>query len=132
MVTYVYEDEQVSVPSWVVDLESFRRWADSDDFPEKGRIWWLKGEVWVDMSKQQIFSHLAVKSEYNIVIGGMAKLEKRGLFFPDGLFFCNVHADIAGNPDGLYVSYKALESGNVRLIEGKQGGYLELEGSPDM
>jgi Uma2 family endonuclease len=32
----------------------------------------------------------------------------------------------------MYVSYKALESGEVRLIEGKQGGYLELEGSPDM
>jgi Uma2 family endonuclease len=62
----------------------------------------------------------------------MVKTEKRGLFLPDGLFFCNVHADIAGNPDATFVSYKALESDDVRLIEGKQGGYLELEGSPDM
>jgi len=27
MVTYVDEDVRVSVPGWVVDLESFRRWA---------------------------------------------------------------------------------------------------------
>jgi hypothetical protein len=58
MVTYVIEDERISVPSWVVDLGSFRRWAEGEDFPEKGRIWCLKGEVWVDMSKQQLFSHL--------------------------------------------------------------------------
>ncbi len=73
-VTYVYEDEQVSVPLWVVDLTSFRRWADSEEFPENGRIWWLKGEVWVDMSKQQILSHLAVKNEYNMIIGGMGRM----------------------------------------------------------
>jgi len=30
---------EVSVPSWVVDLESFRRWADADDFPDHARIW---------------------------------------------------------------------------------------------
>jgi hypothetical protein len=132
MVTYVYEDEQVSVPSWVVDLASFRRWADSNEFPENGRIWWLKGEVWVDMSRQQIFSHLAIKNEYAYVLTGLVKAGTPGLFLPDGLFLCNVHADIAGNPDGTFVSNKALESGDVRLIEGKQGGYLELEGSPDM
>ncbi len=54
------------------------------------------------------------------------------MFLPDGLFLCNVHADIAGNPDGTFVMNKALESGDVRLIEGKRGGILELEGSPDM
>ncbi len=132
MVTYVYEDELVSVPSWVVNLESFRRWVDSDDFPETGRIWWLKGEVWIDMSKEQLFSHLMMKNEFNMVIGRIAKEQDVGLYFPDGLFFSNVRADISGNPDATFVSNKALETGDARLIEGKEGGYVELEGSPDM
>jgi Uma2 family endonuclease len=132
MVTFVNESDRVSVPEWVVDLESFRRWADADDFPETGRVWYLKGEVWVDISKEQLFSHLAVKNEFNIVLGSLVKTGKLGLFFPDGLFFSNVHADIAGNPDGTFVSNDALQTGRVRLIEGKRGGYVEVEGSADM
>ena len=62
MVTVI--DGKISVPCWVVDIDSFRRWTDCDDFPTTGRVWWLCGEVWADMSKEQIFSHLAVKNEY--------------------------------------------------------------------
>src|SRR5690349_1237863 len=43
--------DHVDIPLWVIDLDSFRRWMDSDDFPEEGRINYIKGEVWVDMSK---------------------------------------------------------------------------------
>jgi Uma2 family endonuclease len=132
MVTIVNENEYVSVPEWVVDLDSFRRWADSDDFPETGRIWYIKGEVWIDMSREQLFSHLMLKNEFASILTGLIKTDKRGLFFPDGLFLSNVHADIAGNPDGTFISYKSLESGDVRLIEGKRGGFVEVEGSPDM
>jgi Uma2 family endonuclease len=133
MATFISEsDEEVRVPEWVVDLESFRRWADSDDFPEHGRIWFLKGEVWVDMSRAQLFRHLAVKNEFSRVISNLVVAGDLGLFLPDGLFLCNVHADIGGNPDGTYASAEAIESGRVRPIEGKGGGYVELEGSPDM
>jgi hypothetical protein len=38
MTTFIHEPVEVRVPGWVVDLESFRRWADADDFPEKGRL----------------------------------------------------------------------------------------------
>src|SRR2546427_6594037 len=85
-VTFVYESDQVTVPSWVVDLDSFRRWADADDFPEFGRIWYLKGQVWIDMSKEQIFTHVLVKGEFNRSLGGLVKAEESGLVFPDVLF----------------------------------------------
>lgn len=132
MITFVDEMNQVSVPSWVVDLESFRRWADAEDFPEQGRIWYLKGEVHVDMSKEQLFTHLAVKNEFAFVLTGLVKAGKLGSFFPDGLFLSNVAADIGGNPDGTFVATKTVESGQVRLIEGAEEGSVELEGSPDM
>ncbi len=122
----------MSVPAWVVDLETFRRWADCEDFPESGRICYLKGEVWVDMSMEQIFTHVRVKTEYATVIGRLEETEQLGMFFGDGLFLSNVPADIAVKPDGTFVSTEALQTERVRLVEGEEGGYVELEGTPDM
>jgi hypothetical protein len=131
MVTFIDETTQVSVPSWVTDLGSFRRWADSDDFPKEGRIGYLKGEVWVDMSKEQLFTHLAVKNEFNMVVGALVKTGQLGLYFPDGALLANVAADIACKPDATFVAAASLQD-RVRLIEGKDEGFVELEGSPDM
>ena len=36
MSTIVLEDTVVHIPPWVVDLASFRRWTELDEFPEKG------------------------------------------------------------------------------------------------
>jgi Uma2 family endonuclease len=131
MTTFVIESEQVSVPGWVQDLASFRRWADSDEFPETGRICYFDGEVWVDMSKEQIFTHVLVKTEIASVLGRLVKAAGLGLFLGDGAFLSNVDADIAVVPDALFVSTAAFQD-RVRLIEGKDEGYVELEGSPDM
>jgi hypothetical protein len=47
MSTIVIAD-QVRIPSWVSDQESFRRWSRSDDYPEKGWVSFRDGEIWVD------------------------------------------------------------------------------------
>jgi Uma2 family endonuclease len=132
MVTVIFESNEFSVPAWVGNLESFRRWADSEDFPEDRHICFLKGEVWVDMSKEQIFSHVLVKTEISAVLRGLVKAEQTGLFLGDGVFLANVVADIAVKPDGTFVSTDALSSGQVRLVEGADEGYVELEGTPEM
>ncbi len=131
MVTFVIESDQVSVPEWVTDLESFRRWADSDDFPETGRICYLNGEVWVDMSKEQVFTHVLVKTRISAVLSELVEEEELGLFLGDGILLSNVDADIAVNPDALFASTAALAD-RVRILEGKKEGHVELEGSPDM
>ena len=43
---------------------------------EKARIWFLKGNVWVDMSKEQIYTHVQVKTKYIIVLGGLVEAEQ--------------------------------------------------------
>jgi Uma2 family endonuclease len=131
VVTFVYESDRVSVPSWVTDLESFRRWADADDFPETGRICYLKGEVYVDLSKEQIFTHVLVKTRIAAALSNLVETEKLGLFLGDGALLSNVDADVAVIPDALFVSTDDLRD-RVRLLEGKDEGYVELEGSPDM
>ncbi len=133
MITVINEFNQVvSIPSWVVDLESFRRWVDADDFPEDGRTWFLQGEVWIDMSKEQIFTHLAVKREFFYVLTGLVKAGDLGLFLPVGLLLSNVVADISGKPDATFVSTASVEAKQVQLVEGWDGGFVEMEGTPDM
>src|SRR5205823_5487874 len=127
-----FHETAVRIPAWVVDRLSFRRWLNSDTFPEVGRIGFLAGEVWVDMSKEQIFSHNQIKQEFNLVLGSLAKQEKRGRYFPDGAYLSNALAEFTVQPDGTFVSWAALRTGRVRLVEGTRQGFLELEGSPDM
>jgi Uma2 family endonuclease len=132
MVTITDEIQSISVPDWVTDLEAFRRWTDSEDFPEDFEVWWLRGEVWIDVSKEQIFSHVLVKTRFTRVLDLLAVEQDRGIYLTDGVLLSNFAADISGNPDGLFLSADTLASDRVRLIEGKGGGYVELQGSPDM
>lgn len=130
--TFVLYDEFVSVPAWVDDLASFRRWAHSEEFPESGRICYLNGEVWVDMSKEQVFWHNQIKNEFAFVLTGLAKAGRRGRFFPDGVLLSNPRADFTSQPDGTFVSHRALKSKQVLVVEGAHDGFVELQGAPEM
>jgi len=125
-------DVQIHIPGWVVNIDSFRRWVDSDDFPETGDVWWLTGGVWADMSKEQAFSHLDVKGAIFAVLYFLVKQDKLGRIFTDGFLFSNHEADISGNPDGLYLSRETIASDRIRLITGAGSGVVEVQGSPDM
>jgi Uma2 family endonuclease len=131
MIRFLLYDEEVQIPDWVVDLESFRRWSDDDEFPETGRISYLKGDIWVDMSKEQLFDHNQVKSEINTVLHALVKANRLGRYFTDGAFLSNVAADVSNQPDGTFVATARLQE-QVRVVEGRARGYVELEGAPDM
>jgi Uma2 family endonuclease len=133
MITVINDfNRVVSIPSWVVDLESFRRWMDADDVPEKGHIWYLKGEVWIDLSREQVFTHVLIKGEITGVLGNLVKTEESGLFLAGGALVSNIAADISGKPDATFVSQVALQEGHACLVEGQDGEPNELEGTPDM
>lgn len=128
----ISEPETIHVPSWVVNVETFRRWSDLQEFPDTGRICYFQGGVWIDMSREQIFFHVDVKDEYTRVVKGLVRKFKRGRYFSDGLFLTNVQAGISVVPDGTFISTESLDIGRVRLIEGADEGFVEAEGSPDM
>lgn len=132
MNTFIVDDETVVVPSWVVNHESFRRWVQSEDFPESGTVCFLNGGVWVDMSREQVFTHNQVKQEFAFVLAGLIRERRLGRYFPDGMLISNVDAELTSQPDGMYVSKESFSTKKVRLVEGSQEGYVELEGSPDM
>jgi Uma2 family endonuclease len=126
------EQGEVRIPSWVVDLESFRRWVDSDEVDDKIRLGYLDGEIWVNMSKEQLFTHNRVKTAYTVVMAGMVEGEQLGYYFSDGVRLSNLAANFSVNPDAVFASWDALRLARIRLVAGKQHGFTELEGTPDM
>ncbi len=126
------DDESVHIPGWVIDLASFRKWYQSDDFPKQGRLGYLDGGIVVDLSMEQFFSHNQVRTEFGAVLHFLVKSDQLGRFVTDGMLLSNVEADFATEPDGAFLSHETLNSGQVRLLEGSRGGAIELEGTPDM
>src|SRR5262245_55340606 len=116
---------ELRVPSWVSDLESFRRWSDDDDFPEHGRISYLGGgEVYVDMSKEQLFTHGYLKTIIAAALVRLVQSDRLGRYWCDGAFITNIEADVSNEPDGVFVSAESRRSGRVRPVEGRTAGYV--------
>jgi Uma2 family endonuclease len=124
--------EKVRIPPWVVDLDSFRRWARSDDYPEHGGFSFFNGELWVDLGMEQLFSHNRVKTRYNSVLDTLTASEDLGYYFSDNVLLSHPDAGLSTEPDGTFISYSSLSNGRVRLMKGADEGYVELMGSPDM
>jgi Uma2 family endonuclease len=131
MSTVVVAD-QVRTPSWVNDLESFRRWSRSDEYPERGWVSFLDGEVWVDTDMEQLFTHNRIKTCLTVALGGIAESEEIGYYFSDRASLSNEAADLSTEPDGTYCSFAALAAKRAVLVEGVEEGHVEIEGTPDM
>jgi Uma2 family endonuclease len=113
-------------------LAEFREWAGDNDLPEKTRVDFYQGKVWIDMSREQVYTHGHLKTEFAVVIGGLLKQQDLGTYWCNGILVTNEAAYLSGNPDGRFVSHDALESGRVTLTEGAEEGYVELVGTVDM
>jgi Uma2 family endonuclease len=125
-------EDRACIPPWVDDLESFRRWARSSEFPERGWFSYLNGEIWADLSMEEFLFHNQVKSAFTFTMVGLQEPTPSGRFVPDRMLLSNVAADLSTEPDGLFFFWDTVKSGRLRLIEGATKGYIELEGSPDM
>jgi Uma2 family endonuclease len=122
----------LQIPPNITDLASFRRWAHSDAFPEEGRIAYLNGTIWIDLSPEELYSHNQVKGEVGILAGTLVNSLNSGRYVADGMRLSNPDANLSTVPDGSYVSYATFQSGRLRQIPGRHGGVVELEGTPYM
>jgi Uma2 family endonuclease len=126
-------NQKVRVPPSAYTLTGFRAWATSDDFPERGHISFIDGEIYIDMSPENIDTHNQVKGEITYAVIKLNKKEKLGKFYPDRALVTNVEANLSTEPNATFATWESLESGRVRQVprEDKVGKYMELEGSPD-
>jgi Uma2 family endonuclease len=130
--TVQFYQETVQIPAGINDLDAFRRWAKSDDFPRCGRFAFLRGKVWVDMTMEQAFSHNQVKLEFTMVLKALVRGDELGYVFGDRMLLSNPIAVVSNEPDAMFVSFESLDAGRVSLVPGAEGGFVEVLGSPDM
>jgi Uma2 family endonuclease len=131
----VAHDDEVAIPPTVHDLSTFRAWTYADDFPQSGRIDFVRGKVEVDMSPENVWFHSVPKSELAGVIIQTVKRRKLGFVGIDCTRIASVSGDLSAEPDLVFIHYDALRSGAVRLVPGAGKGphdYIEIEGSPDL
>ncbi len=122
------------IPASAHTLAGFRAWVLSDDFPEKGvRVTFISGEVYLDMSLEELETHAKVKSEVCRVLLNLNHESKLGILYLDGVLISNEEADVSNNPDATLLSRKSIRSGRVRQVprKGEEGEYMEIEGTPD-
>jgi Uma2 family endonuclease len=127
------EQLMLYLPTSIFTYAGFRDWAASDAYPERGRISYLNGEVVLDLSPEEIETHNKVKEVVNRVIGGLVVDADLGQYYPDGVQVTNDPTGLDHVPDGVFVSWEALESGRARLAPRKRrrGEYVQLAGAPD-
>jgi Uma2 family endonuclease len=134
MASAVIFEERLEIP-YFRSLAEFRHWALSDEFPERGRIDYLAGRIEVDMSPENLFFHGSVKMEVARVLGNIVQAAACGYLFGDCTRVSSPEADLSAEPDVVYVSADALDSGRVLLVpsaSGEPDSYVELEGGPDL
>ncbi len=135
MAISVVFEEQVEIPLNLNSLADFRRWAASEDFPERGRIDYVAGRIEVDMSPEDFFCHGTLKTEIVGVLYRRVKQGNLGHLVTDRTRVSHVEVGLSAEPDIVFVSHATLEAGRARLVSktgSKPGRYVELEGAPDL
>ncbi len=135
MATTVIFEERVEIPMNLRSLADFRRWALSDEFPERGRIDYIAGRIQVDMSPEDFFCHGTLKTEIVRVFSQRIKQADLGHLVIDCTRVSCPEADLSVEPDIVFVSHQTLATARARLVpkaSGEPGRYIELEGPPDL
>jgi Uma2 family endonuclease len=114
-------------------LASFRRWCQSDRFPDRGRIDYLDGDIDVDMSPEDLYTHGAVKAALAAALHDLVAEEDLGHVFVDGARVTSPTAELSAEPDLVVVLWPSLDTGRARHVPGKTAGRVaEIEGAPDL
>jgi Uma2 family endonuclease len=134
MASSVIFEERVEIP-YFRSLAEFRAWTLSDGFPERGRIDYIGERIEVDMSPENVFFHGSVKTELVGALRNVVRSAGEGYLFSDQMRVSCPAAELSAEPDVVYLSDDALDSGRVRLVPsagGEPDSYVELEGAPDL
>ncbi len=134
MATSILIEDQLEIPS-IASLADFRCWALSDGFPDEGRIDYVGGHIEIDMSPEDLQTHGTPKVELVRVLANHMRRAELGELYTDRARVSYPEAELSVEPDIVFVSNDALDSGRVRMIPTSSRAadrYVELEGAPDL
>jgi Uma2 family endonuclease len=125
-------EDKIMIPGWINSLESYRHWAESDDYPQHGWVSYLDGTIFVDPTMEEFLTHNRVKCAFNTMFGLLLTPNPIGCFVPDRMLLVNEGASLSTEPDGMFYLWATMQSGRLHLVPGKKSGYMQLEGTPDV
>jgi Uma2 family endonuclease len=112
----IFFEENFRIPEDAFTFEGFQRWVDSKQFPETGRVDYLEGDVEVDMSPEDLYTHSAVKTAIALKLGSLVVESELGDLFIDRARVRSQFADLSVEPDIVVVFGSSLDRGRVRLV----------------
>jgi Uma2 family endonuclease len=131
----IIDEENLRIPEDAYTFEGFQRWIDSGGFPETGRIDYLEGDVEVDMSPEDVYTHgtpkIAISSKLHVLV---AEAEL-GFAVSDSTRLQSRFADLSVEPDVIVVLRETLKAGKVRNSPDSRkrpGRYSGLDGAADL
>lgn len=131
----IIDEENLRIPEDAFTFEGFQRWIDSGEFPETGRIDYLGGDVEVDMSPEDVYTHgtpkMAISSKLHILV---AEAEL-GFVVSDSTRLKSRFAELSVEPDVIVVLRETLKTGKVRgspASRKRPGRYSGLNGAADL
>ena len=123
------ERETLTVPVWVNDLESFRRWSHTEEFPTDAKVLYFDGNILVDGSMERLL-HTIVKAAIATSIRIWSDEYLPGILCIDSMRFMHKPAKLSSEPDVVFITDESLTDGTALVKDGDAS--LEIEGSPDL
>lgn len=120
---------EIRIPVEFDNLDDFRDWTKSDGYPERGDVFYLRGDLWVDFRMETLL-HNQLKQLIAVVIVNMLLRKPTGIYCGDNMRLVNSDAEISCEPDGMFISHRSKAAERVAWEHGAES--LEVIGSPDM
>lgn len=129
-------EENLRIPEDAFTFEGFERWIDSGEFPETGRIDYLEGDVEVDMSPENLFSHGTPKTAISSKLHILVAEAELGFVFSDSTRLKSRFAELSVEPDVVVVLKETFKAGKIRWSPASRrkrpSSYSGLEGAADL
>lgn len=127
-------DEYFEIPLGIEGLDGFRCWSRSAQFPENGRIDYVCGNIEVNMSPEELYSHGRVKVVLTCALELISQQLQSGELYVDSTRVVSEEGNLSAEPDLVFVSYDSMQTGRVVRTPkaGREDAFIELAGGPDM
>jgi Uma2 family endonuclease len=131
----VIDEENLRIPEDAFTFEGFQRWIDSGELPETGRIDYLEGDIEVDMSPEDVYTHGTAKIAISSKLHSLVAETGLGFAVSDSTRLKSRFADLSVEPDVIVVLWETLKTGKVRSSPASRKGpgrYSGLDGAADL
>ena len=125
---------RLRIPASALSLDGFCRWMHSPRFPEHRKASFVNGEVYVEMSPEELLGNNTAKGDIFGHIWTYSNTHDLGQAFADRAMLVNTAANLSTEPDVMFCRWETFSTGRVVLKKSTDTGkqIVELHGSPDL